>query len=793
MDCIHIRSALSINNNINELSTYSKSLSYFIKALVNRDTFAPVDKLEKKSILSGISLLPPPAFAVQRTFRYFFYSVSYFLAMMTGTVLLKLSDDVVLTIFFMLEDDPRNWSRVACVCTKFSSLIRDVCWKNKCYSTIPSVVSDRFPSSDSPPPGGWSALQKLAVCCPGLLHAGVLLENSDFGPDKNFSKSNKIEMNLNQSNEMITEPCSGSSLNVLDTRLVGLIVHDIDVNPLDRQWRIWMELDSPFGRVNLAMFLEFAIDVEIDLIRRFQFFIGSVIGDHTDDPDYPQSSERARFFLRGQSLDSRQYENWVGLAPVYQTLSLVVALFIVGFAEDSTHLHPVNRTVEEQPAKEWFSKPRHNSSSQKHKHRFWRPGMPWFELWREDARSCIIQCEFDDNGLEDKFEELSKINEISALDESSEINEASDFQFKEAMEHDGDDTNYGFEGLFKDDKIPDSMYENWVGLAPVYQTLSLVVALFYENWVGLAPVYQTLSLVVALFIVGFAEDSTHLHPVNRTVEEQPAKEWFSKPRHNSSSQKHKHRFWRPGMPWFELWREDARSCIIQCEFDDNGLEDKFEELSKINEISALDESSEINEASDFQFKEAMEHDGDDTNYGFEGLFKDDKIPDSMFPIVFIIIEERGSGGALTIGCANKILVLENSVYYVANPESCATVLWKSAKAFAKVAEKPKIIAADFWKLQIDDHVLSIIKSFIGITNDGFIADASMVFSKFSNKRHGVLGGSGLTSGIDENLLRACVMENVIYFFWKGGGWDVFARLGRTRFLWLFGRNLSGDR
>lgn len=146
---------------------------------------------------------------------------------MTGTVFSKLSDDVVLTIFFKLEDDPRNWSRVACVCTKFSSLIRDVCWKNKCYSTISSVVSDLVPSSDSPPPGGWSALHKLAVCCPGLLHAGVLLENSDFGlerelgPDENFSKSNEIEMNPNQSDEMITESCSGSSSNVLSGHEAG--------------------------------------------------------------------------------------------------------------------------------------------------------------------------------------------------------------------------------------------------------------------------------------------------------------------------------------------------------------------------------------------------------------------------------------------------------------------------------------------------------------------------------------------------------------------------------------------
>lgn len=96
-------------------------------------------------------------------------------------------DDVVLNIFFKLEEDPRNWARLACVCTKFSSLIRNICWKSKCYNALPAVISD-FLST----PGDWAALYKLLVCCPGLLHSGVLLDNSDFGldlelgPDENY-------------------------------------------------------------------------------------------------------------------------------------------------------------------------------------------------------------------------------------------------------------------------------------------------------------------------------------------------------------------------------------------------------------------------------------------------------------------------------------------------------------------------------------------------------------------------------------------------------------------------------
>ncbi|PON65921.1 F-box domain containing protein [Parasponia andersonii] len=137
---------------------------------------------------------------------------------MQETMFSKLSDDVVLNIFFKLEDDPRNWARVACVSTKFSFLIRNVCWKNKCLNTIPSVVSDLVSGSGSGgPPGGWAALQKLAVCCPGLVHAGVLLENSDFGlereigPDEHYcqlgSSQSSIKPKKEPSSDQIEANC----------------------------------------------------------------------------------------------------------------------------------------------------------------------------------------------------------------------------------------------------------------------------------------------------------------------------------------------------------------------------------------------------------------------------------------------------------------------------------------------------------------------------------------------------------------------------------------------------------
>ncbi|GMI69435.1 EMPFINDLICHER IM DUNKELROTEN LICHT 1 [Hibiscus trionum] len=104
---------------------------------------------------------------------------------MTDASFSELSDDVVLNIFSKLEDDPKSWACLACVCTKFSSLILNTCFKQKCSKTIPSICADLL-SSSSVLPGGWASLHKLSVCCPGLHHAGVLLEHSNFGFERDI-------------------------------------------------------------------------------------------------------------------------------------------------------------------------------------------------------------------------------------------------------------------------------------------------------------------------------------------------------------------------------------------------------------------------------------------------------------------------------------------------------------------------------------------------------------------------------------------------------------------------------
>jgi acetyl-CoA carboxylase carboxyl transferase subunit alpha len=75
------------------------------------------------------------------------------------------------------------------------------------------------------------------------------------------------------------------------------------------------------------------------------------------------------------------------------------------------------------------------------------------------------------------------------------------------------------------------------------------------------------------------------------------------------------------------------------------------------------------------------------------------------PILSLVIGEGGSGGALAIGCANKNLILENSVYYVASPEACAAILWKNRGAAGQATEALRITAPELLKFGIMDEII----------------------------------------------------------------------------------------
>ncbi|KAK9168232.1 hypothetical protein Syun_000372 [Stephania yunnanensis] len=86
------------------------------------------------------------------------------------------------------------------------------------------------------------------------------------------------------------------------------------------------------------------------------------------------------------------------------------------------------------------------------------------------------------------------------------------------------------------------------------------------------------------------------------------------------------------------------------------------------------------------------------------------------PIVSVVIGEGGSGGALAIACANKLFMLENAVFYVASPEACAAILWKTAKASPKAAEKLKITATELLKLKVSDGIIPVPLQHSGLQN-----------------------------------------------------------------------------
>lgn len=75
------------------------------------------------------------------------------------------------------------------------------------------------------------------------------------------------------------------------------------------------------------------------------------------------------------------------------------------------------------------------------------------------------------------------------------------------------------------------------------------------------------------------------------------------------------------------------------------------------------------------------------------------------PILATVIGEGGSGGALGIGVADRLLMFEHSVYTVASPEACASILWRDAAKAPVAAEALKITGADLLQLGLVDAVL----------------------------------------------------------------------------------------
>jgi acetyl-CoA carboxylase carboxyl transferase subunit alpha len=68
--------------------------------------------------------------------------------------------------------------------------------------------------------------------------------------------------------------------------------------------------------------------------------------------------------------------------------------------------------------------------------------------------------------------------------------------------------------------------------------------------------------------------------------------------------------------------------------------------------------------------------------------------DLTVPIISVVTGEGGSGGALALAVANRVMMLENSIYSVISPEGCSAILWKSQEHSKEAAEAMKLTAQD---------------------------------------------------------------------------------------------------
>jgi acetyl-CoA carboxylase carboxyl transferase subunit alpha len=91
------------------------------------------------------------------------------------------------------------------------------------------------------------------------------------------------------------------------------------------------------------------------------------------------------------------------------------------------------------------------------------------------------------------------------------------------------------------------------------------------------------------------------------------------------------------------------------------------------------------------------------------------------PVVAVVIGEGGSGGALALGVADRVLMMENAIYSVISPEGCASILWKDASQAPKAAAALKLTAPHLLELGIID---GIVKEPLGGAHSNFDAAAA---------------------------------------------------------------------
>ncbi len=75
------------------------------------------------------------------------------------------------------------------------------------------------------------------------------------------------------------------------------------------------------------------------------------------------------------------------------------------------------------------------------------------------------------------------------------------------------------------------------------------------------------------------------------------------------------------------------------------------------------------------------------------------------PLISVIIGEGGSGGAVAFATADRLAMMEHSIYSVISPEGCASILWKDAEKMREAAEAMRLTASDLHSLGVADRVV----------------------------------------------------------------------------------------
>ena len=125
------------------------------------------------------------------------------------------------------------------------------------------------------------------------------------------------------------------------------------------------------------------------------------------------------------------------------------------------------------------------------------------------------------------------------------------------------------------------------------------------------------------------------------------------------------------------------------------------------------------------------------------------------PIVVTCIGEGGSGGALALGVGNRVLILENAVYSVISPESCAAIVWRDSSKAEQAANALKLTAEDSLRLKLVDRV-------VGEPGDGAHADYDGAAVRLGDALEATLGELKDMSGdelVEDRFQKFRVMGN----------------------------------